>query len=343
MSKVLVIADPHVAVPPLHYGGAERTIAYLCEQLGRQNWTVNLMANSDSMKPTGRLLPHTPATGNVLQRGLTKLKFQVKSLLAARQVDVVINFGRVDYTKSILSYTDKPIIFAFQNPVSQVDIDYVLENRRNKVRFIGVSHSQVEGIQPSELVDVVNNVSDVGEMKFGEKAATPAYFAFLGRLTANKGVHLAIAAAKQAGVRLKIAGTLSDREPGAREYYETQVLPHLDEKITYVGPVDNRQKSELLSQASGLLFPIQWKEPCALVIPESLACGCPVIGWRNGCVPETIQHGVTGFVVDSIDAMVDAIHQVGSINRDACRVDALTRYTPQVLLSGFLQSIQKVM
>ncbi len=341
MPRVLVIADPVLCVPPVHYGGAERIIAYLCDQLASGGWTVDLMAKPGSMQPSGRLLVHHKPQGNKLQRGLTKFKFWYHAWRSSRQADLVINFGRVDYTASILRYSNKPILYVFQNPAHQSEIDWILRRRQSNVRFIGVSRSQFQGIEPGQLVDVVHNVTDTGALTCQEKPDTPPYFAFLGRLTANKGVHLAIAAARQAGVRLRIAGTVAENEPGGREYFQTIVKPELHGMIEYIGPVNDQQKSALLQGATALLFPIQWNEPCALVLPESLSCGCPVIGWRNGCVPEIVRHSETGFVVNSIEEMIQAMSQVHTLSRSLCRRDAESRFSIQALGKNYSQVINR--
>jgi glycosyltransferase involved in cell wall biosynthesis len=331
MAHVLVIADPVVCVPPVHYGGAERIIAYLCKYLGDKGHTVDLMAKPGSMVPTGTLYEHNQPHGNKIQRGLAKLNFWYRSLRASKKTDIVINFGRVDYVDSILRYSSVPILFVFQNPAVQSEIDYILTRRKNHVRFIGVSRSQFQAINTHGLLDVVHNVAEVTNIRSSSEMDELPYFAFLGRLTANKGVHLAIEAARKAGARLKIAGTIAESEPDGIDYFETKVKPELHGLIEYIGPVNDEERNTLLSNAKALLFPIQWNEPCALVLPESLSCGCPVIGWNMACVPELIQHGETGFVINSVAEMIQAMGNVDSISRQRCQEVAKQRYSVNAL------------
>jgi glycosyltransferase involved in cell wall biosynthesis len=156
-------------------------------------------------------------------------------------------------------------------------------------------------------------------------------------------VHLAIKAAQIAGMKLVIAGNVSDSEPGAREYFQEQIVPHLGPEIEYIGIVNDVEKTKLLSGARAMLFPIQWREPFGIVMAEALACGCPIIGWRNGSVPEVVRHGETGFIVDSLEEMVSAIRAVSTIDRKACRRDAETRFDQEALVDGYLRVIDKLL
>jgi glycosyltransferase involved in cell wall biosynthesis len=156
-------------------------------------------------------------------------------------------------------------------------------------------------------------------------------------------VHLAIQAAQLAGVKLVIAGNVSETEPGAKEYFQKKVVPHLGPSVEYIGTVNDAAKTTLLSGALALLFPIQWREPFGIVMAEALACGCPIIGWRNGSVPEVIRHGETGFIVDSMDEMVSAIRSVQTIDRNACRRDAEARFHQDALVEGYLRVIGQLL
>ncbi len=142
---------------------------------------------------------------------------------------------------------------------------------------------------------------------------------------------------------LVIAGNVSKTEPGAQQYFEKVVAPEIGNGVKFVGPVDDAAKAKLLGGASALLFPIQWREPFGIVMIEALACGCPVIGWRNGSVPEVVRHGITGYVVDSLPQMVDAIRTIGAIDRTACRADVETRFNPERLVDGNVKAFSDLL
>lgn len=337
--KILVVADPHIPVPPRLYGGAERVVHLLCAGLREQGHTVRLLAGPGSQDYGGGLWVHRAPDASFLSRAVRKAWFQLLSRWAARgALDVVVNFGRLDYLVALLRRTRLPLICWFENPVAQSELDWVLARRRRALRFVGVSHSQVEGLRADGRMQVIHNAVDTDQLDFQERPATPPYVAFLGRLTRNKGVHLAIEAARRAGVALKIAGNVSKGEEGAEEYFEREVRPHLGEGCEWIGPVNDEQKRALLQGATATLFPTQWKEPCAVVVPESLACGTPVIAWRIASTPEVVRAGVSGYLCDSVEDMVAAIARVraGALRREDCRREAQERFSQDALVGRFL-------
>jgi glycosyltransferase involved in cell wall biosynthesis len=339
--RVLVIADPHISVPPVHYGGTERIVALVCEGLQKQGRTVDLMAGPGSGTFGGRLFTHRPPGRTYISRAYRKIRFQFGSLVARRGADVILSFGRIDYLWALLR-TSTPLIIKFSNPVDQSEIDWPLARRRKRLRFVGISRAQVEGLHPPELIDIVYNATDTESFRFNPVPKHPPYFAFLGRITANKGVHLAVEAARSAGVRLVIAGNVSN-EPGGQEYFEKVVKPALGQGCEWIGPVNDEQKGRLLGGAMALLFPIQWNEPFGIVMAEALASGCPIVGWRDGSVPEVIRHGETGFIVESVSGMVDAIRRIDTIDRAVCRKDAEERFSQEALVNGYLRVFEKVL
>lgn len=341
-NRAIVIADPIIPVPPQHYGGTERIVHLLCDGLTQRGWTIDLIAAEGSKcYGHGRLYTHRPPSLAKPSRVYRKLRFQLLSLRAASRVDVVIAFCRADYLWS-LARTRVPLVVVFENPAHQFEMDWITRARQTNLRFVGVSAAQMAGLSPASLVEVVHNATDVDGHNYSPLPTHPPYVAFLGRMTANKGVHLAIDAAELAGVRLVIAGNVPDKEHGARDYFEKLIKPRLGPTVEWIGPVDDTGKTRLLGGATAMLFPIQWPEPCALVIPEAFACGCPVIGWRNGSVPEVIDEGITGFVVQSVQEMATAIRKASQIDRMACRTAAESRFSQQAMLTGYLRVIDQV-
>ena len=157
---------------------------------------------------------------------------------------------------------------------------------------------------------------------------------FLGRIEEIKGPHLAIEVARRTGSKLILAGNVPNEH---RSWFEAHVAPHVDgEFIRYVGPVDDAQKNALLGQARALLMPILWQEPFGIVMAEALACGTPVIGLRRGSVPEVIESGISGFVVDTVDEMIAATHRVEEISRAACRQRVEQCYSENAVTDKYL-------
>jgi glycosyltransferase involved in cell wall biosynthesis len=166
------------------------------------------------------------------------------------------------------------------------------------------------------------------------------YLLFLGRLTANKGVDLAIATARRCQLPLVIAGNRPD-EPGAASFFKEQVEPHLDGQcVRWVGAVTDQQKQELLGRAAALLFPIRWEEPFGIVMVEALACGTPVIATRRASTPEVIEHGRTGWLCEpTVEALADAVARLPAIDRHHCRQAAEQRFDVRVLTPLLLASL----
>ena len=343
--NLLVIADPHIPVPPEHYGGAERIVDLLCEGLCQRGHTVKLLAGPGSRNYGGGSWVHRAPDLTLRSRAFRKFWFQLLSLWAARRpTDMVVNFGRSDYLLMLLRDTNLPLICWFENPIEQAEIDWLSARRRSALYFVGVSQAQVTGLQTGDRLRIIHNAVYTNQMTFSDRSAEPPYVAFLGRLTRNKGVHLAIEAARLAGMPLKIAGNISKEEKGGEEYFENEVRPRLGRDCEWIGPVNDTQKRALLQGATAMLFPIQWNEPFGIVMPECLACGTPVIAWRIASTPEIIREGVSGYLCDSVEEMAAAIGRVcaGRIRREACRQEAEERFSQTALVSQFLDLVSKV-
>jgi glycosyltransferase involved in cell wall biosynthesis len=181
---------------------------------------------------------------------------------------------------------------------------------------------------------VYNGVS-LQAYRFVPQVAPDAPLVFLGRIEHIKGTHLAIDIARRSGRKLVIAGNIPEAH---RDYFERQVQPHIDgDRISYVGPVDDRQKDELLGRACAFLMPILWEEPFGIVMAEALACGTPVLGLARGSVPEVVEDGVTGFVRADADELAATVDRIASIDRRACRKRAERLFSDRAVVDGYLQ------
>jgi glycosyltransferase involved in cell wall biosynthesis len=340
----LIVADPKIPIPPKRYGGTERIAYLVCRGLQERGHAVTLVASHGSIDFGGGLWVHKPASARILSRAFRKLVFYCVSLWISRNQQIIINFGRADYLNGLALFRRLPLIAWFQNPVTQNEINDILVRWRDRVRFVGVSKAQFEGVDPSGKLRVIHNAVDTEFFDFSPETSVPGYFVFLGRLTRNKGVHLAMDVARKANVPLKIAGNISE-EIGGKEYFEREVKPRLDAQIEWIGPVDDIQKRSLLQGAKGLLFPIQWKEPFGIVLIESLACGTPVIALRVGATGEIVRDRETGFLCQSVDEMIEAAQRVmaGEIDRHACRADAEARFSQSVIISKTLAVVDQLL
>jgi glycosyltransferase involved in cell wall biosynthesis len=335
--RILVIADAKIPVPPAGYGGTERIVALLCAGLAARGHQVTLMAAQGS-RNYGRLVTH-PWAGRrpYPYRAWCKLRFQAQSLWYARTADVLINFGRADYMWSLLTMS-VPLISQFQNPIERSEIESLDSRRAETLVFVSASDHQRAHLAETARWRTIYNAVDTDRFAFAPRP-DPGYLAFLGRLTANKGVHVAIEVARRLGRPLRIAGNVSD-EAGGREFFETRVRPQLGDGIEWIGPVDDDAKVPFLQNAAALLAPIQWDEPFGLTVAEALACGTPVLATSRGSIPELIRHGVTGFVCRSPDEMIDAVGRLGAIDRRACRADCEARFSADRMVEDYLAAIR---
>jgi glycosyltransferase involved in cell wall biosynthesis len=335
--KILVIADPHIPVPPVGYGGIERNVDLMCRGLVKRGHEVHLMAAPGSKDYGGGLTVHHPPSSAYLSRAGRKIWFQLIALRAVLGMDIVINHGRLDYLE-VLYKTKKPLIHWFHNPLTGLEASYILSRRKQGDYFVGISRSQISDDPEAARFNVVHNAVDMEAIPFSPAPANPPYLLSLGRITRNKGTHLAIEAARQAGIKLVIGGNFT-KEAGSAEYFETQVKPRLGPGCEWVSQFDDEQKNRLLGGATALLFPTQWKEPFGAVIVESLAAGTPVIAWRIAATPEILKDGKTGFLCDSVGEMVEAIHRIKEISRSECRASAEERFSE----SAFMRQVDELL
>ncbi len=332
--RVTVIADPNLPVPPSGYGGTERIIASLVEGLVSRGHDVCLMAAAGS-RWEGGLVVHRPPSRSYPSRVYRKLLFQPLSLKAAFGRDVVHNFGRVDYLWALLR-TPLPILHTFENPVTQPEVDLLTSRRLGRSKLVSISDQQRKGFAARGAWATVFNAVDLGRLPLVREPQGEPYLAFLGRLTANKGVHVAVQVARAARMKLRIAGNIS-KEPGGEEYFRHQVQPELDDAIEYVGEMTDADKPAFLGNARALLFPVLWDEPFGIVMAEALACGTPVIATRRGAVPEVLSHGHDGFICDSVDEMVSAVRRLDDIPRERCRDACERRFSAERMVDRYVE------
>lgn len=335
--KILMIADPHLSVPPANYGGTERMVDLMCRGLAQRGHVVRLLAGPGSQDYGGGVTVHRAPGPQLASRATRKLWFQWLSVKLARHCDVMINHGRLDYLEAIYR-TQRPVIHWFHNPLTHHEVAYVRSRRREGDTFVGVSHAQVSGNGGNPQFAVVYNAIETETIRFSAQRELPPYVVFLGRLTPNKGVHVAIDAADRAGVKLVIGGNIPN-ELGCAEYFARSIQPRLGKHCEWVGPYDDATRVRLLSGASALLFPIQWDEPFGLVMLEALAGGVPVIASRRAATPEVVTHGETGFLCDSVDEMAEAIRRVNTISRARCRREVEERFGAV----GFINQVEALL
>ena len=199
-------------------------------------------------------------------------------------------------------------------------------------RLVSLSMSQREPRPQLPWIANVPNALDLSFYPFRPERGD--YLLFLGRMSPDKGAHRAVAIALETGLPLKIAGKCA--EPAEQEYFDQYVRPHLGGDREYVGEVTHGEKVELLQHARATLFPISWEEPFGLVMIESMACGTPVIATRWGAVPEVVDHGRTGIIVNEWREMEDVLEAADALDSDVLRREVVQRFTPERMVADYL-------
>lgn len=324
--RIVLTADPYLPVPPTGYGGIERVVALLADELVARGHHVTLIAHPAS-RTRATLVPYgvPPHSGRRVR--VQELLQVGRALLSRRDVDLVHSFGRLAALAPILPLA-LPKLQSYQRAVPWGGVARASWLAGRSLAFTGCSNSLQAGAFSSGAGrwHTVFNPVDTARVAATAQVAADAPLMFLGRLEAIKGVHDAIAIAQAARRRLVIAG---NRVPGheGEAYFATVIAPAIDgHAVQYVGEVDDVEKARWLRQAAALLMPVHWEEPFGIVMAEALACGTPIIGYRRGSVPEVVRHGVTGFVCDDQAAAVAAVTRLDQLERRACRADAETRF-----------------
>lgn len=332
--RILVIADSKISVPPIGYGGAERIFAHLCAGFALRGHRVTLMAAEGSSN-YGRLVSYPWAgQGSLAWRAYCKASFGILSIreLLSRH-DVILAGCRTDYLVPFLM-TSTPLVCRFGNPINPRDVEQLEKKAKGPLSLVSVSNHQRTGFASHRWSTIYNSADARGRTVSAD--STAGYLTFIGRLTANKGVDAAIRIAKRSNLPLKIAGNISD-EPGGREFFEHQVRPHIGGNIEWIGEIGDQQKFAFLAAARAVLAPIQWDEPCANIVMELLACGTPVITTHRGCMPELIRNGVTGFLTNTEDEMLQAVTNLGAISRRDCLTEAAERFSTDRMVEAYLK------
>jgi glycosyltransferase involved in cell wall biosynthesis len=340
--RIAQVAPPFERLPPSGYGGTERVISTLTEQLVQRGHEVTLFASGDS-RTSARLEP-------IVDQALWHCDPPFKDLnpFWAMALDAIADhLDEFDVIHSHLDYWGYPLARHGQVPVvttlhGRLDLPELqpLYRRFSDVPLVSISDAQRRPVPWVNWVGTVYHGIPVDRFTFNPNPG--GYLAFLGRISPEKGLDSAIHVAQEAGWPLKIAARKPLRhggDPTVRadwEHYHRDVKPLLEHgRARLIGEVAGADKDRFLGNAAALLFPIRWPEPFGLVMAEALACGTPVIALNEGSVPEVIQDGLTGFICSSEEEMVAAIARLGEIDRARCRAEAERRFSPAAMAAAY--------
>lgn len=331
--RIALTADPELPVPPLLYGGIERIIDMLARELTLRGHEVTLLAHPDS-HTAAKLVPWPGKSSRSRADTLRNSATLTRAVLGGR-FDLVHSFSRIAYLLPLLPLAI-PKLMSYQRPISRRSIQRAQALSRGSLSYSALSTWMLQPVADLGRWFLVPNGVELATYPFVADPGPTAPLVFLGRVEEIKGPHLAIEVARRAGLPLVIAGNVP---PEHRAWFDHHIAPNIGrDGISYVGPVDDRQKAGLLGQARALLMPILWDEPFGIVMAEAMACGTPVIGFRRGSLPEVVIEGVTGFVSESIEALVDDVARIDSIERSACRRHVELHYSASVVADSYLRA-----
>lgn len=339
--RILQIAPLWERVPPPAYGGTEAVVHLLVEELVGRGHDVTLVASGDS-QTSARLVScygKSLRTSDLACKTPYSWMHSALALRDAHEYDIVHNHAGEEIMALSHLAAGMPMLTTMHCQITP-DTKFIWDHYRGHYNTISWSQAyQMKEMAGGQFAGVVYNGIDVRSFPFQEEKAD--HLLFLGRISMDKGTHLAIEVARRTGKRLIIAGKV---DPADYNYFLALVAPQLDgDRIKYVGEADAALKRQLYKEASCVLMPILWDEPFGLVMAESQACGTPVIVFDRGAAAEIVRHGETGFVVTTVDEMVDAVPRVGEIDPAACRYNVEDNFNASAMADRYLELYEQVM
>lgn len=338
--KIAQLAPLWERVPPPAYGGIELVVGLLTDELVRRGHEVTLFASGDSISLAKLTSVHPRALRldpTIKDYGIYEMLNLASVYERAEEFDIIhshIGHGALAYANLVKTPTVHTLHGTF-NPDNEKMFSF-----GKKQPYVNISNAQREPRLGLNYVATVYNGIDVSSYEFHSQPEDPPYLAFLGRMSPEKGAHLAIEIAKKAGWHLKMAGKIDVVDV---EYFEKEIKPHIDgEQIEYLGEANHTQKNALMGGAVATLFPITWREPFGLVMIESMASGTPVIAMKLGSTEEVISHGKTGFLCNNIQDCISAIDRVIELDRYACRQYVENLFSVKHMTDGYEAVYQQI-
>jgi glycosyltransferase involved in cell wall biosynthesis len=331
--RIAQIAPLAESVPPKFYGGTERVIAWLIDELVELGHDVTLFASGNS-QTRAKLVPVWPYAFRLGRPRTDPVAVQAVLLetMARRAAEFDVIHCHVDWLAlPLLTRSGVPFLTTVHGRLDIAGLPDVVRHFPD-APFVSISHNQRLPLPGASWLGTVYHGLPSDSLR--PRFEPGSYLAFLGRLTKEKGPEEAMRIARDAGVPLRIAAKVPK---GERGYFKEQLEPKIDGRdVQLTGEVNDRTKEQFLAEAAALLFPIDWPEPFGLVMIEAMACGTPVIAYRHGSVPEVIDDGVTGFVVDSEEEAVHAVRRLGEIDRRQVRACFERRFAARRMASEYV-------
>jgi hypothetical protein len=337
--KIAILASNLYPIPPRATAAAELIVSEITEGLVQRGFHVTLYAAGDA-KTRARLVSMTkrasindPKIGMANHKAYEFIQASNAFRDATRWGAKVLLSHVPMVSAHFAAFATFPTVALLHSPPTYTDSQVMVSAPSQK--YISISNAQRKLAKGARFVTTIYHGVNTQQLRFQPEPGT--YLAFLGRIRDYKGVAEAIAVAQSLRLPLKIAGPIADPT-----YFATYVKPALTKSIQYVGEITHAQKAAFLGGAMATLFPIGWEEPFGLVIPESLACGTPVIAFKRGSVPELLQDGKAGYVVKTVPQMIAAVRKINRIKRLACRKEAEKRFSLDRMVDDYARLLTRL-
>jgi glycosyltransferase involved in cell wall biosynthesis len=339
--RIAQVAPLFESVPPKYYGGTERVVSWLTEELVRMGHDVTLFASGDSVT-TARLVPICRHSLRLDEHSIDHMAHHMllleKLFQEGHEFDII--HSHIDYLAFplIRRHPELAVLTTMHGRMDIPDLQSLYAEYQD-MPVVSISHSQRKPLPHINWISTVYHGLPRNLYQYQERSGD--YLAFLGRISPEKRVDAAIEIATRVQIPLKIAAKVDKVD---MDYFQQVIHPLLrNPLIEYLGEIGEAEKNEFLGNACALLFPIDWPEPFGLVMIEAMACGTPIIAQRNGSVPEVIENGVTGFIVADIDEAVQAVEKTPSLSRRHCRQIFEERFSSERMARDYLQTYEALL
>ncbi|MGQ9476017.1 MAG: glycosyltransferase family 4 protein [Actinomycetota bacterium] len=338
--RIAVIAPVWIPIPPEGYGGIERVLKLLVDELVKRGEEVTLFAAGPCRTLARQVISLEEAPTSHLGETLFDAYHVGQAYKAIASGPYELAHDHSGFLgPAFAGLIPQPVVHTLHGPFTD-DTRLFYRAFRDDCHYVAISWRQRDGCPELNYIGVVPNAVDVEEHRPSPEKED--YLVCVSRICEAKGTEHAVRLARQAGRRILLAGKI---DPGRdREYFERRVRPLLDvENAVYLGEVSQEEKVRLISRAAAFLFPIQWEEPFGLVMAESLACGTPVLATRWGAAPEVVDHGVTGFLADTPDGLLPYLDRIHEIDPRTCRRVAEERFSPRAMADAYMEIYSKAL
>lgn len=338
--KLAQVAPLWESVPPKLYGGTERIVSYVTEELVRMGHDVTLFASGDS-ESAARLEAVCPQAlrlnAGIFNRDAPMVMLQERSLGATGDFDLI--HSHLDFLGFPLGRRNTvPVLTTLHGRLDLPELVPVFREYAD-MPLVSISNAQRRPISWANWQGTVHH--GLPRDLYSVHPQSEGYLAFLGRIATEKRPDHAIQLAKRTGRQLRMAAKI---DPTDQQYYQSEIEPLLDHPLVeFIGEISDAEKNEFIGNAAALVCPYDWPEPFGLVLIEALACGTPVIAYRRGSIPEIIEHGVTGFVCETLGEMTEAVERLPLLDRQRCRASFEARFTADRMARDYVALYERIL